>query len=390
MFTKRNERELSEIKELASGLLKGIPEALEQLGRINELQQQRLAKRARGPASAGVDGNGAQPLIGFVHIPKTAGGTVTTMFSRAYSRAGVHAAGNYMTGPEQTARKVTKNPGGWERWHQQGGRVSVGHVPYRVFREHLPVDALYMTFLREPVDRVLSHYYRHIHAPDLSRSDRGRARERLRERAGSLEEALVDMRLPQISNLATRFLCGHPTRDGELAASALDSAKANLRNFAFVGIQERFDESLVVLQRMLGLDLVPYFNRHVSIEGGRPAVDEIPDEQRALIEEHNQLDLELYSYGLSLFEDAFARAEEAFAADAKTLRASSEAANAEELQTAREWLERELPPGTTRVGGELRAQARAAGVRIAALKIVLNQIEPGDQGGPGNPAALAE
>jgi hypothetical protein len=375
MFTKRNAQELSEIKEVAYDLGKGVQEGLERLGRINEVQQQQLAGRDRRRAGPGVDGHGAQPLIAFVHIPKTAGGTVTTMFARAYSRAGVHAAGNYMTGPESAAKKVTRRPGGWQAWHQNGGRVSVGHVPYRVFREHLPLDALYMTFLREPIDRVLSHYYRHIHHPDLSPADRRRARKQLRERAGSLEEALVDMRLPQIRNLATRFLCGYPSRDGELAASALENAKANLRNFAFVGIQERFDESLVMLQRTLGLDLVPYMNRHVSAEGGRPTVNEITDEQRALIAEHNQLDAELYSFGLGLFDDAFARADEAFAADAETLRAASAAVDAEAIQIAREWLDLELPPGASMSAHALRVEARAAGVKIAALKRVLNQME---------------
>ena len=42
----------------------------------------------------------------------------------------------------------------------------MGHVPYGLFRRHLPEDTRYMTFLREPVDRVLSHYYRHIHTED--------------------------------------------------------------------------------------------------------------------------------------------------------------------------------------------------------------------------------
>jgi hypothetical protein len=365
-----HQRELSEIKELTHELGKGAQEVLERLGQINELQQrQQLVAQSR--ASAESDGRDARPLLAFVHIPKTAGGTVTNMLARAYSRPGVNAAGNYMTGPEQTARKVTRRPGGWEAWQRRGGRVTVGHVPYRVFREHLPLDTVYMTFLREPVDRVLSHYYRHIHRSDLKPADRVRARERRRERAASLEEALVEMRLPQVCNLATRFLCGHPTRDDDLGASALENAKANLRNFAFVGIQERFDESLVLLQRMLGLDLVPYLNRHVSVEGRRPAVHEIPDAQRALIEEHNRLDLELYRFGLGLFEDAVARAGKRFEADVQQLPAVSAELNEDVLQTAREWLDRALPPGTSRPAAELRLEAKAAGIPMAALKPVL-------------------
>jgi hypothetical protein len=365
-FRSRHERELSEIKGLTGELALGVSEALERLGHIHDLQLLELAARATQPE---------QPLIAFVHIPKTAGATVTNMFARAYSKAGVHAAGNYMTGPAHTEQKVTRRPGGWEVWQRKGGRVTVGHVPYRVFRRHLPVDALYMTFLREPVDRVLSHYYRHIHHPHLTPARRRQARDRGRERAAALEEALVEMRLPQLSNLATRFLCGHPSRGDELAPSALDDAKAALRNFAFVGIQERFEESVVLLQRTLGLDLVPYMNRHVSVEGGRPAVDEIPAEQRALIEEHNRLDLELYRFGLELFEDAVRRAGDGLVAEAEQLLAVSTELNDDAIRAAREWLDRELPPGTARPAPALRLEAKAAGVPIAALKHVMGRMD---------------
>ena len=186
-----------------------------------------------------------------------------------------------------------------------------------------------MTFLREPVDRVLSHYYRHVHRnkQKMSLARRQRRLESGKGRAGkadSIEEALVEMRLPQLSNLATRFLCGHPSSPmaGDLPASALDDAKESLREFAFVGIQERFEESIVLLQRMLGLGSIPYRDRHVSSD--RPAVDEIPDAERALIEEHNQLDAELYRFGLGLFEDAVAAADDGFTAAVEKLRAEAQ------------------------------------------------------------------
>jgi hypothetical protein len=319
-FTGRNQRDLTEIKEITSDVREGAREALERLGQIHELHQRQLG--ARGSQQP-------RPLIAFVHIPKTAGATVTTMFSRAYSKAGLDDAGNYMRGPENAARKLTRRPGGWEIWQRRGGRVTAGHVPYRIFREHLPPDALYMTFLREPVDRVLSHYYRHIHRTHAHTSPGPR-----QDRAESLEQALVELRLPQVNNLATRFLCGHPSRDDDLAASALDDAKANLRNFAFVGIQERFDESLVLLQRTLGLRAVPYVNRHVSAEGGRPLVDEIPDEQRRLIAEFNQLDAELYEFGVALFEKAVAGAGDGFADDVDALRSRSDDVREEEWRQA--------------------------------------------------------
>jgi hypothetical protein len=291
------------------------------------------------------------------------------MLATAYSKAGIHSAGNFVRGPEKTVKKVARRPGAWESWRRGGGRVTVGHVPYGLFREHLPPDARYMTFLREPVDRVLSHYYRHVHHPDLSPAKRRERNEAGRETAATIEEALVELRVPQLTNLCTRFLCGAPSPMGELPESALDDAKANLREFAFVGIQERFEQSIVLLQRMLGLGAVPYLNRHVSQEGGRPSVDEISDEQRALISECNRLDVELYGFGLELFEQAVAAAGDGFAGDVEELRVRSADANDEAIRTAREWLDREGV--TTNKAGKVRLAAKEAGVPIPALKHVM-------------------
>jgi Sulfotransferase family len=247
---------------------------------------------------------GAPPLVAFVHIPKTAGGTVTSMFTAAYSPQSVRNAGNYVRNPEKAIAKLESH-----RALRQlaGGRVAVGHVPYGLFRPYLPANTRYMTFLREPVDRVLSHYYRHVHRQDPRRAGSAKERQSRKVKAASLEEALVEMRLARLSDLATRFLCGDPSPMGELPATALEDAKENLRDFAFVGIQERFDESLALLQRTFDLDAVPrdaYVDRHVSIAGARPSVEEIPSEQRELILEYNRFDAELYRFGLELFERA--------------------------------------------------------------------------------------
>jgi hypothetical protein len=319
-------------------------------------------------ASSAVRGRPDGPLIAFVHIPKTAGGTATNMLAGAYSRAAVRDAGNFMRDPDRSAKKVTRRPGGWERWQRKGGRVTVGHLPYGLFREHLPTDTRYITLLRKPVDRVLSHYHGHLRLTGTPRDQR--KLERGLVLAASVEDALR-MRLPELTNLATRFLCGNPSPMGELPVDALDDAKANLREFAFVGIQERFEESVVLLQRTFSLGLVPYVNRHVSMD--RPTVDAIPDEQRALIEEHNRLDAELYSFAQELFEDAVAAADDGFAADVEKLRALSADADRAAIENARDWLDRELPPGSSKPKAALFAAADAAGVSAAALKRVSTQ-----------------
>ena len=243
---------------------------------------------------------GRNGLIAFVHIPKTAGGTVSAMFLTAYSYQGLHKAGNYMRGPEQALRKVTKSPQAWKKWRGKGGRVSIGHMPYAAFRDHMPPDTLYMTFLREPVDRALSHYHRHIARRDPRRA--GKPSSSGRVIAESLEHAF-EVAPERLSDLQTRFLCDRPDHDGPLPASALDEAKRNLSTFEFVGLQEHFDESMARLKRLLGLEAIgsdAYESRHVSSD--RPTVDELPADERALIAEHNLLDAELYEFAQSLFQ----------------------------------------------------------------------------------------
>jgi hypothetical protein len=108
----------------------------------------------------------------------------------------------------------------------------------------------------------------------------------------------------------------------------------------------------------------------VSSPGSRPSVNEISDGDRALIQEHNQLDAELYEFAVELFQEALAAAGANLAADVERLRGVAQAAR-EEHQAAvdgvREWLHRELPAGSTESMRSLIARAEAAGFSRAAV-----------------------
>jgi hypothetical protein len=343
-FTRRHEQELAEIRALAERLGQSVEVARKQVKHIERTERRRQARSTPGAQRA-------EPLIAFVHIPKTAGGTVTSMFVHAFSKAAVRRVGNFLRNPEKTAAKVSQPL-------RAETRVAFGRVPYALYREHFPADTRYMTFLREPVDRVVSHYYRHLH---------GKLRSVDGERIafGSIGEAL-EMGLPHHNNVATRLLCSDPAPNGDLPPSALDDAKANLREFAFVGIQERFDESIALLLRMFDLGLVPYEDRRVNPD--RPAVEEISDEERTLIAERNRLDAELYEAARELFEEAVAAADEGLEAEADAVRRLSAASNDAAVRSACEWLDGELPVGTTRRRAALQAGAREVGISRAALQ----------------------
>jgi Sulfotransferase family len=121
--------------------------------------------------------------------------------------------------------------------------------PYRHgFQTHLPKESASVTLLREPLERVVSHY-----------SDWASAT----KNAGRLDEALASGHYPLITdNYMTRILSGFaaldPPEQGATAQSHpgvtdadFEKASSNLNSYMLVGVTDRFDEMLL----LLGADL---------------------------------------------------------------------------------------------------------------------------------------
>lgn len=66
---------------------------------------------------------------------------------------------------------------------------------------------------------------------------------------------------------------------------------------------------------MLGLGVVPY--RSQNVNPGRRRVDDLTEEERAVVEEHNRLDLELYAHARTVF---VAQVSDEIVRDAEALR----------------------------------------------------------------------
>src|SRR5436190_16918467 len=91
-----------------------------------------------------------KPLVAFVHIPRTGGGSLTNAISRAYGR--VKSSGNVQLSADKSHKlfkSIAENPDAWS------GRALADHVPYGLYARYLPPDTLYITVLRDPVERVL-------------------------------------------------------------------------------------------------------------------------------------------------------------------------------------------------------------------------------------------
>jgi hypothetical protein len=229
-----------------------------------------------------------EPCLIFLHLPKTAGSTLTTVLRWQYRRLR----------PEQIMRFDTQGRGFDDIGllpidHRAQLKVLMGHFPYGV-HDHLPNACRYVTIVREPVQRVVSTYRYVLSAPSHP------LHETLASSAMSLDEYVSSgIHRFQAENALTRQLAGRD-EEGDLTVHDLEVAERNLRSFLVVGLTEAFDESLILFKRILGWGMPFYFSRNVSGKGPRP--ERGSDTALDLIRERNGLDLEIYRLAGSLFE----------------------------------------------------------------------------------------
>jgi hypothetical protein len=222
---------------------------------------------------------GEQLLI-FLHIPKTAGSTVLRILEREYGRDAVLRAYE-ADDPDEVAAALVDAP--------HPVRVLAGHFPFGI-DDVLPAPASYMTFLRDPVDRVRSHYdfvrtqpehYLHDAACSLKLSEYVR-------RCGAAEP----------NNDQTRLLSG--ARAATASPGMLPLAKSSVDQLGAIGLTEEFDASLILLRRAFRWRR-PYYARRNVGRPEHPNADTLSPDVRAVILAHNALDAELYEYARDRF-----------------------------------------------------------------------------------------
>ena len=211
----------------------------------------------------------------FQHIPKTAGNTLLSVAANRFP-----GDKSFICGKDGVLNDFLSLP----RNRLDSLGFLCGHVDYGI-HEHIGRPCVYFAFLREPVDRVMSHYY----------FIRNSLRHRYREQANAmgLPEFIESGLRPRMNNCMVRMISGIDAAYGECGEEMLDSALENLsRHYVFLGIIERFDESLAAISNLFGWPPADYQNRVVSVN--RPAVSQAPAEDVRVIRKYNELDIRLY------------------------------------------------------------------------------------------------
>lgn len=216
-----------------------------------------------------------KPLNYFIHIPKTAGKTLKYLVEQRYQ-------------PNTEVFFVYDKKSNTEGFEHMGSlKLVMGHFRYG-YHKFSNRSHRYHTFMRDPIDQVLSHYYyMKDHPAEFSAFDP--------EKTDLIEFAKGDYGY----NFQTRFISGLDNMSAE-PHTVLAQAKENLKDFYFVGITEQFDASLIMLAESLGWKRYFYKKRNI---GTAKALHPKPDED--ILDQLRQIlkyDIELYSYALERFK----------------------------------------------------------------------------------------
>ena len=222
----------------------------------------------------------------FLHIPKTAGTTLNTVFDNNMEPGSVLDL--YTEDQHKAFADVT---------YERIARYALvrGHVFIQDFEEILdgPVRFKVFTFLRDPVQRVISEYN------FLKRWPKSHLYEYLNREDVSLVE-YVTSDCPRLRNRGRNNMVNSLSGvgAGDLA-EGLELAWHHLKDrFVFFGILERFDESLLMLRKQMGLGNTFYEKQNMRISHADVSVSR---QEFEIIREYNRYDLLLYERAVEEF-----------------------------------------------------------------------------------------
>jgi hypothetical protein len=201
---------------------------------------------------------------------KTAGTTLNYIFRNSY-RYNYVGVNNYFT-PKRLKKLLNFN---------KNIKVISGHSLRSTDRyESVHNSIKYITFFRNPIDRYLSHYHH--------------------SKIHNQENVSLEERLQNIgeNDYQTKFILGAKNiqeRSFKAGPKELEKAKDIIRHdYSFIGLVEKFDESLVLLQKLLNIEKLDIRYQKKNVNKKKECEDYYCLKNN--ITEANKIDIELYDF----------------------------------------------------------------------------------------------
>ena len=228
--------------------------------------------------------NKLRPLV-FVHVPKTAGTTFHQVLKREYVNRYFINAFNV----DESLRKF-KSLSEFER---QSIELVQGHSAL-YFVEYLTNPVL-ITFLRNPIDLVVSNFYYIKRAP-------WNGYHKYVNEMSSIMEFVEFTKEKKFDNLQTRHLSKVDLKNSnEIDRSKhrievlYNIAVYNLKQFDFVFTIDEFDKALLTLRKSLDWKKIPVYTKQNKTKK-RVNIKELDDQTKKVIADLNSYDLKLYKF----------------------------------------------------------------------------------------------
>ena len=216
----------------------------------------------------------------FLHIPKTGGTAVKKALMGQYKPSQVHL----IYGLDYFKQGVRE-------FAQNNKKLGIGHFGWEKEMAPLFEDAFKMTFLRHPVNRVISHYWHFQRSPHEGDQYL---------KAMSFEEFL-ETRFAQ--NWQTQKLGGGFYDEKMTYAESFEEALINVsERFQFVGITECMQQSVDILNSELSLEIPEVKPKNVNPE--KEHENRMAEKYREAILAKNHYDMKLYEVALERLEKA--------------------------------------------------------------------------------------